>query len=159
MDGKFLTDRPNLISSDNNVGNEDENRSSSPLSYTEIFYREFPFYLSIGMTAEQYWDGDATLVIYFRKAEEIRKERKNEELWLQGMYIYDSISRLSPILHAFAKKGTKPHPYPDAPYPINKKTVEDAEVRKAKAKEQKGLMFMEALMAQNNKKFSNKEGS
>lgn len=34
-------------------------------------------------------------------------------MWLQGMYIYDAISRLSPILRAFAKKGTKAQPYAD----------------------------------------------
>ena len=32
-------------------------------------------------------------------------------MWLQGMYIYDAISRLSPILRAFAKKGPKAQPY------------------------------------------------
>lgn len=108
------------------------------------------------MTYDQYWNDDCTLVKYYREAEEIRKERKNQELWLQGMYIYDAVIRISPILHAFAKKGSKPQPYPSEPYPINKKTVDDAEERKAKATSEKGLRFMEAIMAQNNKKF--KEG-
>ena len=86
-------------------------RPNSPFPYTEAFYQQFPYYLSIGMTAEQYWDDDATLAYYYRKAEELRKERRNEEFWLQGMYVYDAISRLTPVLHAFAKKGTKPQPY------------------------------------------------
>ncbi len=29
-------------------------------------------------------------------------------MWLQGMYIYDAISRLSPILRAFAKGNESP---------------------------------------------------
>ena len=82
---------------------ERENRSA-PLSYSEIFYKQFPYYLSIGMNEEQYWDKDPLLVKYYREAEEIRKERINQELWLQGRYVYDAISNLSPILHAFAKK-------------------------------------------------------
>lgn len=159
MDGEFLTQRPN----DNSFGNkgvEGAIAPDTPLTYTEAFYKEFPFYLSIGMTAEQYWEGDATLVIYYRKAEELRKERRNQEMWLQGMYVYDAISRLSPILRAFAKKGTKPQPYPEEPYAINKKAVEDKEERKAKATSEKGIRFMEALMAQNNEKFKheNEEG-
>ena len=89
-----------------NKGSERENRSAPP-SYSEIFLAKFPYYLSIGMTEEQYWDRDCTLVKSYRKAEELRKERVNQEMWLQGMYIYDAISRLSPILRAFAKKGTK----------------------------------------------------
>ena len=109
------------------------------------------------MTAEQYWNGDATLAYYYRKAEELRKERVNSELWLQGMYIYDAVSRLTPVLHAFAKKGTKPQPYPEEPYPINQKTVKDAEERKAKQTADKGKRYMEALMAQNNKRFGKTE--
>lgn len=35
---------------------------------------------------------------------------------MQGVYIYDALCRVSPILHAFSKSGTKPLPYPDKPY-------------------------------------------
>ena len=109
------------------------------------------------MTEEQYWDGDCTLVIYYREAEEIRKERRNQEMWLQGMYVYDAIARISPILHAFAKKGTKPQPYVEEPYAITKRTVEDAEERRAKAKSEKGVRYMEALMVKNNKRFEGRQ--
>ena len=69
-----------------NKGSERENRSAPP-SYSEIFLAKFPYYLSIGMTEEQYWDRDSTLVKSYRKAEELRKERVNQEMWLQGMYL------------------------------------------------------------------------
>lgn len=137
-------------------GSERVNRSAPP-SYSEIFYAKFPYYLSIGMTEEQYWDRDSTLVKYYREAEELRKERMNQEAWLQGMYIYDAISRLSPILRAFAKKGTKAQPYVEEAYPISKKTVEEAELKKEKAKSQKGLRYMQAYMAQNNKFFEERK--
>lgn len=88
-------------------GSERENRFASPFPYTEIFYKKFPYYLSIGMTEEQYWDRDSTLVKYYREAEELRQEKFNQEAWLQGMYVYDALARIAPILHAFAKKGTK----------------------------------------------------
>lgn len=163
MDGEFLTQSPKGNLSTNAEGSEGVIRPNSPYPYTEAFYQQFPYYLSIGMTAEQYWDDDATLAYYYRKAEEIRKERVNQEMWLQGMYIYDAISRLTPVLHAFAKKGTKPQPYVEEPYAVSKKTAMDAEERKAKAKSEKGRRFMEAIMAQNNKRFEknaqdNKEG-
>lgn len=109
------------------------------------------------MTEEQYWDSDSTLVKYYREAEELRKERVNQEMWLQGMYIYDAVARLSPILRAFAKKGTKPQPYVDEAYPINKKTVEEAEIKKEKANAQKGLRYMQAYMVQNNKQFEERK--
>ena len=131
-----------------------ERDSSHPFfTYTEKFYEQFPYYLSIGMTPEQYWEGDPVWARSFRKADEIRMERKNQELWLQGMYFYEAICDASPILHDFAKKGTKPHPYAEKPYPItekqHKRKQEDAE----KAKFEKGKKLMEAFMKAVNGKF------
>ena len=100
------------------------------------------------MTEYQYWDSDCTLVVPYRKADEIRKERVNQEMWLQGMYIYDAISRLTPVLHAFAKKGTKAKPYVDEPYPITRKMDTEDNLKKEKMNSQKGLRYMKQLMAQ-----------
>ena len=113
---------------------EEGGRQGSPslFTYTEKFYELFPYYLAIGMTPEQYWDGDCTLTKYYLKAEEIRTEKRNQELWLQGMYVYEAICDASPVLHAFAKKGTKPIPYSAKPYPLNEKQSkrEEEELRR-----------------------------
>lgn len=146
------------LSNDKSVdkGSERENRSASPCPYTDIFNDKFPYYLSIGMTEEQYWDRDSCLVKYYRQAEELRRERVNQELWLQGMYFYDALARVSPILHAFAKKGTKAQPYVEEAYPINKKKMEDVKVKKEKAKSEKGVRYMQAYMVKNNQRFAKK---
>ena len=123
-------------------------------SYTTTFYDRFPYYLSIGMTSEQYWDGDPTLPKYYRKADELRRERRNQELWLQGMYIYDALCDVAPILHAFTKKGTKPNPYPDHPYAITKREREDAEKLREQREREKARRYMEAKMATINKRFN-----
>lgn len=60
------------------------------LSYTEQFYQQLPFYLSIGMTPEQYWDEDCTLVVAYRQAYELKRKERNNDLWLQGLYILSS---------------------------------------------------------------------
>jgi hypothetical protein len=122
-------------------------------TYTEKFYELFPYYLSIGMTPEQYWDGDCTLVKYYRKAEELRNDKRNQELWLQGMYVYEAICDVAPILHAFAKKGTKPTPYSTKPYPLNEKQSERDEEEKQRKLTEKGKRFMEAMATNINKKF------
>ena len=138
-------------------GSERGNRSASPFPYTEVFEKKFPYYLSIGMTEEQYWDRDCCLVKFYREAEELRKERVNHEAWLQGMYIYDALGRISPILRAFAKKGTKPQPYMEEAYPITKKTVEDAKAKKERVNQQKGLRYMQAYMVSNNQRFEGRK--
>jgi hypothetical protein len=105
------------------------------------------------MTPEQYWDSDPTLTKYYREAEEKRIERRNQEFWLQGMYIYEAICDVSPILHAFAKKGAKPHPYSDKPYSITEKQRRQEEEIRHKKLVEKGKRFMEAVMKANNKKY------
>lgn len=147
MDGKLVSGSLSALE-----GSEQD--SSLPLfTYTERFKEQFPFYLSIGMTPEQYWDGDPELAKYYRKADEIRSERRNQELWLQGMYVYEAICDASPILHAFAKKGAKPHPYADKPYALTDKQREQDAVNKEKAVAEKGKRFMQAFMEINNSKF------
>ena len=131
--------------------------ATAPLStYTEKFDELFPHYLSIGMTEEQYWDKDCTLVAAYRKAEELRMNRRNQEMWLQGAYFYDALCRVSPILHAFAKKGAKPAPYPSEAYALTEKQVELREEEHTKNVYDKGKKMMEGFMISHNKKFEGK---
>lgn len=126
------------------------------LTYTEQFYEVFPYYLSIGMTYDQFWNDDVDLAKYYRKADEMRTERLNQQLWLQGMYFYEAICDVSPILHAFAKKGTKPHPYPERPYSLTEKARDKAEEEKTKVNAEKGKKMMEAFMVAHNAKYKEK---
>ena len=122
-------------------------------SYTKTFYDLFPYYLSIGMSPEQYWDGDPMLAKYYRKADELSRKRRNEELWLQGMYIYEALCDVAPVFHAFAKKGTKPTPYSDHPYALSQSDrVEEKKIREKQERE-KARRYMEAKMAAINKQF------
>ena len=96
------------------------------------------------------------LTKYYRQAEEIRNDKRNQELWLQGMYIYEAFCDASPLLHSMAKRGTKARPYAERPYAITEKQ----RLREAEEKERlnalKAKQFMEALMASNNAKFKGK---
>lgn len=115
-------------------------------TYNETFEECFPYYLAIGMTFDQYWNGDCTLTIAYRKADELRRNRKNEELWLQGLYIYEALCDVSPVLHAFAKKGVKPQEYANKPYPITEKQLRDERIAKEKARMEKGKRYMETML-------------
>lgn len=147
MDGK-------LVSGSLSALEGSERNSSLPfITYTERFYEQFPYYLSIGMSPEQFWDGDPELAKHYRRADEIKLERQNQTLWLQGMYFYEAICDASPILQSFAKKGTKPHPYVEKPYPLTNKQRKQDVVNKEKEVSEKGKKFMEAFMKLNNSKF------
>lgn len=116
---------------------------STTLSYTQIFYKHLPYYLAIGMPVEVYWDGDCVLTRSYRTADELKQKRVNQNAWLQGMYIYEALCNVSPILHAFAKKSAKPIPYPSEPYATTRKELEE----KHKNDERKKFEKMKAKMS------------
>ncbi len=149
MDGELVSASPS--------SNEGSNKNVATLkSYTDTFNELFPYYLSIGMTEEQYWDKDSRLVIFYRKSDEMLREKHSFEAWLQGRYFYDALLCASPILHAFAKKGAKPLPYADSPYPVTKAMAKKSEEDKEKAKFDKNKSVMEMFMLKFNKQFEEK---
>lgn len=134
-------------------GSESQKARSPFSTYTEQFYEVFPYYLSIGMTYDQFWNDDPMLAKYYRQADEMRNDRKNQELWLQGMYIYEALCDVAPIFQAMAKKGTKAKPYSERPYAITEKQRKREEEEKERLNALKAKRFMEALMVSNNAKF------
>ena len=74
------------------------------------------------------------------------------------MYIYDALLRVAPILRAFAKKGTKPEPYPEEPYPLSVQEIREREERKARRKYLEMRAVMEAKMRSINRLFKKEEG-
>ena len=125
----------------------------STKTYTEIFEEAFPYYLSIGMPYDLYWHGEPFLVKAYREAEELRVDRMNYEKWLQGLYVYQAVSRVAPLLVPFAKHP-KAEPYLDKPIPL---TEEEAKRESKQAVENKGIAYMKAKMIEINKKFGLKE--
>lgn len=110
-----------------------EVNSTLPQTYTEVFEEVFPYYLAIGMTHKQFWQEEPKLVCAYRKADEIRRRRMNEELWLNGMYTADALA--STVGNMFSK-GNK-HKYPVEPRPITRMELEERKERERKAKVEK----------------------
>lgn len=84
----------------------------------------------MGMSSEEFWHGNPRLAESYREANKLKLEIKDYELWKQGMYFYEALLDASPILHAFAKKGTKPRPYPDKPYGISREETKEDKQKK-----------------------------
>ncbi len=110
--------------------NDSSENSSGTLLYP-IFEKMFPYYLSIGMTEAQFWDGDVTLARAYREAYMIQLKRREAELWRQGLYFYHAICDAAPALHAFSKKP-EPLPYLKEPFAVSEKEVKQREERDRK---------------------------
>ena len=94
--------------------------------------------MSIGMTYDEFWHKDVRLVEVYRRAEELRDKKRNQELWLQGMYIYEALCDASPLFRFTMKSGTiKPEPYAKEPYPITEADIKERERREARKKEER----------------------
>lgn len=103
--------------------------------------------MSIGMSYDEFWNQDVALVRAYRKADELKRRRQNEALWLQGMYIYEALCDAAPIFHAFAKKGTKPNPYAKEPYAITESEIRERKAREAREREERMKAEFAAFVA------------
>ena len=122
------------------------------------FYEAEGFYLALGMTYEQYWDGDATMTRAYKKAHEFKRQERNEELWLQGLYIYEAIARLAPILRMSTKKNVKAEPYLEEPYKLKVEKTEREEEQEERDNYAKMLSKVRVFATDTNSKFAKKGG-
>lgn len=75
--------------------------------------------MAIGMTYEQYWYGDPLMVRAFYKADKLRREREDENAWLQGLYIMNALD--ATVGNMFREKGSQRAEYPEEPFSVRKK--------------------------------------
>lgn len=110
----------------------------------EMFEHECGWYLHLGMTPDEYWDGDCCAVKWYREKYLYDQEQRNFELWLQGKYVYDAMLYASPMLKPFVKDST-PQPYMEKPYPITPKEQQAQERAKKRQAMEMGLATFKAM--------------
>lgn len=84
------------------------------------------------MSPEDYWHGDPELTAAYREAYRLRKEERNWEMWLQGLYIFHAVSIA--LSNAFGKG--KKQEYMDKPLDIFPPTEEELEERREEEAQQ-----------------------
>ena len=111
------------------------------MKLSEIFDEAFPIFLSMGMTREEFWEEDPSLVRAYKKAHWLRFQEQNRMAWLQGRYFYDALCAASPIFRDFAKRGTQPAPYHDEPIQFYKNAEEAHEAEIKRIREETAARF------------------
>lgn len=137
------------------TGGGGKSRPSPPLRYGEKFEELCGYYMSLGMSYHDYWDGDNLMPKFYRQKHEYDKERRNYELWLQGAYLYEAVLDASPALNPLSKKN-KPFPYRSTPIPITEGESKYKKEMEKKKKLENGKQAMRAMMANFNKQFQEK---
>lgn len=105
------------------VGLPPTNPKSRP-TYKKLFWEAYPAYIAMGMTSDEYWNGDAEACVAYRKARDERMKFEDAMLWRQGLYFYHALCSVAPYLNAF--RPQKPQEYIKEPFGFNRnKTNED----------------------------------
>ena len=105
--------------------NQNGAEKSAPISEGDMIRKCAPFYLSIGMTPEEFFHGDAELCRYYRESDRLKRERANEDAWLQGLYIYHALQCVSPLYRDLVKDH-HPEKYMSEPLQLFAPTKEEA---------------------------------
>lgn len=136
--------------------NDSEESKHKDFQYTEVLERLCPYYLSIGVTYDEYWHGEPERLKFAREADKLMRKRENFDLWLQGRYMYEAIICASPATNPFSK-AKKCYPYPEQPFPLTKEEAEQrAEEEQIKRYQEMRSRMMAEYNAQEEKK--RKEG-
>lgn len=96
---------------------------SSPPTCREIFERDFPYFLSIGMSYDQYWHGDVLLAKAYYEADRKRMEREDLNAWLNGLYVYKAME--ATIGNIGKKPGEQMNRYPEKPVSAQPKLTQE----------------------------------
>ena len=133
-------------------------------TYGDIFDELLPHYLVMGMTPEQYWDGESDLKPAFRKAYSIRIENEqrlaDRHNWQMGQYIIAVLQSVPLLVGGLnVKSGTQLPEYPDKPMLEKAEEEKQEAVRKQKEEDQRKLAMamLQASFARFNQNFLKKQ--
>ena len=121
-----------------------ETKQTSPTPYGDMFDALAPHYMAIGMTWEQFWDGECGMKKAFREANRIRLENEQKladmNHWYMGQYIIAAIQAVPLMVPGVnMKKGASLPDYPDKPFFEKQEALKKEEARKQHEEDQSKL--------------------
>ena len=108
-----------------------------------------PHCLAIGITEGEFWKLNIRKLRPYLKAEEIKRDRMNEEAWLMGLYVFKAVNVVANNI--LSKKGTKPQEYFDKPIRIRPYSEQELEEQR-KQQLQHTIDYLNSLKCTKDKK-------
>ena len=142
----------------------EETQQTGHRTQGEIFDELFPHYLLMGMTPEQYWDGESTLKRAYRKAYMMRIENEqymaDRNNWHMGQYLTRALQCVPLLVGGLnVKPSTQLPEYPEKPFLEQAKELKKEEARKKKEEDQTKLAMamMQQMFTKFNKNFEERQ--
>ena len=114
---------------------------SSQSQYGKYLDQICPYYMSYGMTWDEFWHESLDRLQAYWQANQFSIERRNQELWLQGLYIRSAV----------ASCMDKKFKYPEKPQRITTMT-EDEQA----AEDRRKIDHMRAVLAERKRRWDAK---
>lgn len=138
MEGKLLSDT---------FHDKEDTQKEEKLSPSKLFEKVCPYYMSIGVSYHDFWDGEFDICKYARKADEINQGNKNREQWWQAVYIFRMMLDASPAFNAFNSGNTNITLSVDRPFPITQKEIDENNRRLAKERMEQSIQRVKEQIA------------
>lgn len=94
--------------------------------------------MAIGMGYDEFWNCSPSRYIAYREAHKLRVEQKNQEMWMQGLYVFKAIETALHNQPAFSTEPVQPVSYLEEPIRITPYT-EQEKIQKEEAQREKEL--------------------
>lgn len=121
---------------------------------SDVFWEAYPYYIAMGMSEDEYWNGDAQACVAYRKAQEQRLKMQDLYAWRQGAYIYNALCAVAPYFNSI--KPQSPEKYTD-PFSKIENRSEISTDGQAKKETNAGLAYMKNFADSFNKQFKEKQ--
>ena len=96
-------------------------------TWAETFDELLPYYLSLGMSPDEYWHGDPWLVQVYLEAQKHKRQRESEAMWLNGLYIESAFGVV--LARAFGDKNAAYLPEPINVIPKTEEQIREEQIR------------------------------
>ena len=107
-----------------------DDEGERPLTLTEFLDQSCIEHMKIGMTYDEYWNGDNSLPKIYRELWEHEQEVKDRDYWHLGQYVNIA------MINAISRVGESERdivPYPEEPYFMQQKKRREEESKKQEA--------------------------
>lgn len=121
----------NLIA-DNGDAPPNEIDSASSTPFSDMLDKMCAYWMLYGVPYDVFWDGDYTQLKYYLEKHKLEVEQRNQELWMQGLYVYEAVS--AALSRAFEKHSKAQ--YPDKPHRLTPLSEEEKEEEKKRKVEE-----------------------
>lgn len=123
---------------------DDESGAPEQKTLSALFHEVEAYYLSIGMSYNEFWRDDPKLAKVYREAQELREKRANVEAWRNGFYMSSALA--STVGNMFRKKGMAPIKYMKRPLPLTEKEKMEQEIQEQFEAQERIRRMMMALV-------------